>query len=540
MSKLDYALEYADLGWSVIPLAPGSKIPPKGFSPVPYRSERATHGDINDWYKDNPDYNIGIITGEISDILAIDHDLYKKDYDAQAALELIPDDIITPTSETPRKGQHQIFQFPKYENESDRITIGSGLIPGLDWRGEGGHFVAPGSADANGLLYKWMDGLGPREIRPCALPAALKRRLINNKIISTIRECDDSTAAPPKMFADGRRDNDLFTVANALTKGGLPAEYIAQVLENLIISWGEKPDPSWISAKVKSASDRADRRDRTLAQDVKDWVLSTSGNFLSTEVYNCLQLSTREDRKNVSIILKRLCEDGIIEKCGNKNGQFRLINTELEPLDWMSAATEPLDLRMPFGIEHLVKLYPGNVAVIAGFPNAGKTAFIQNFIRFNQDRYPIHLFSSEGGPEELKMRLSKFGYPLESWNFKSWNRTGNFADVIRPDAVNIIDYLEIHDDFYKVGGMIKAISDKLTSGFALIALQKNTGRDEGLGGARGLEKPRLYMAMEPGRLKIVKAKSWVDSSDNPNGKSIKFKILDGCRFIIESRWERAA
>ena len=183
-------------------------------------------------------------------------------------------------------------------------------------------------------------------------------------------------------------------------------------------------------------------------------------------------------------------------------------------------------------------MYPGNIAVIAGAANAGKTSFILNFICLNQKAHKVHLFSSEGGPEELNMRISKFDLPLDAWTFKAWDRTGDFSDVIKPDDVNVIDYLEIHDEFYKIGGIIKGISDHLKNGFCLIALQKNSGRDEGLGGARGLEKPRLYLAMDNGRLKIVKGKSWANRGKNPNGLSINFKLVDGCKFMPESQWER--
>jgi hypothetical protein len=364
----------------------------------------------------------------------------------------------------------------------------------------------------------------------------LSKSGINNKVY--YRGVVDKSVDSAKLFTNGRRDNDLFRTANFLVKGGMPENEIMQVLENLIISWGEKPDTKWIETKIKSALQRAERRERTLSTDVRDWVLSTSGVFLSTDIYQCLQLSTRDDKKNVSIILKRMCDDNELEKYGNKNGQFRRLDNEISPLDWKTADTAPLNLQWPFGIHNLVNLYPGNVAIIAGYPNAGKTALIHNFIKLNQCQYDIHLFSSEGGREELKTRLSKFNCPFDDWKFSYYERSGDFADVIRPDAVNIIDYLEIHDDFYKVGGIIKSISDKLKKGFALIAIQKNSGRDEGLGGARGLEKPRLYMAMDSGRLKIVKAKSWVDSHNNPNGQTIRFKILDGCKFVIESRWGR--
>ena len=116
--------------------------------------------------------------------------------------------------------------------------------------------------------------------------------------------------------------------------------------------------------------------------------------------------------------------------------------------------------------------------------------------------------------------------------------TSDFSTAIRPEGLNIIDFLEIHDEFYKVGALIKDIFDKLTTGLAVIAIQKNKGRDEGLGGQRSLEKPRLYMAMEPGKLKIVKAKNWLNSTMNPNGMCMEFKLAKGCYFKGTGTWRR--
>jgi hypothetical protein len=39
------------------------------------------------------------------------------------------------------------------------------------------------------------------------------------------------------------------------------------------------------------------------------------------------------------------------------------------------------------------------------------------------------------------------------------SRSGEFQDVIRPDALNLIDYLEVHQDFYEIGGKIAAIAE---------------------------------------------------------------------------------
>jgi hypothetical protein len=130
-----------------------------------------------------------------------------------------------------------------------------------------------------------------------------------------------------------------------------------------------------------------------------------------------------------------------------------------------------------------------------------------------------------------------FDLPLKDWTFKARERTDNFSDVVvsGEGRINIIDYLELHTDFYKVSKHLAEIYKKLKGAIAIVALQKNPGIDVGLGGSRGLEKPRLYLAMSPGKLKIVKAKNWT-TSKNPNGLEIGFSLVEGCKFIQKRGW----
>lgn len=526
---MEAALTYAEkFGFSIIPVMPNKK----PFVPwTEYQGRRATVEEIRTWWGKWPKAMIGICTGAISGIFVVDCDSPEG---FEAVQKLIPESLLMPTARTPRGGWHLYFRWL----QDYKLTVGAGVLPGVDFRNDGGYIVAPPSINAEGKGYEWQKGLSLDDIEPPSMPSELYNALYNKNKKSYYRGGVDTLVDTADFFTAGRRDEDLFSIANALVKSNLPEKIIKQALEIIALNCNPPFPVNEAEAKIRSAMARAERRDRNLSADVREWVLSTTGVFLSTEVYQCLQVSTRDEKKNVSIILKRLSLEGIIEKYGNKNGQYRCLDSDIAPLDWRNADINPLNLRWPFGIESLVSLYPGNIAVIAGAPNAGKTAFILNFIKLNQQNHAVHLFSSEGGKEELNMRISKFDLPLDAWTFSAWERSGDFADVIKPDAINVIDYLEIHDDFYKVGGIIKGISDHLKSGFCLIALQKNSGRDEGLGGARGLEKPRLYLAMDGGRIKIVKGKSWADKGNNPNGKSIRFKLVDGCKFMPDSRWER--
>jgi hypothetical protein len=141
---------------------------------------------------------------------------------------------------------------------------------------------------------------------------------------------------------------------------------------------------------------------------------------------------------------------------------------------------------------------------------------------------------------EMRGRLKNFGQPLEFWkndNFKVYDRCSNFADVIRPDEINIIDFLEIHDEFWKVGSLLKELYEKLNKGICIIALQKKRGADTGKGGDVTREKPRLYLTMESGVITIEKAKNWKQEGVNPNNLKREFKLVAGSKFLPTTEWE---
>jgi hypothetical protein len=187
----------------------------------------------------------------------------------------------------------------------------------------------------------------------------------------------------------------------------------------------------------------------------------------------------------------------------------------------------------PFELENYVLMYPKNIAVLAGESNAGKTAFLLDTIRRNMDKYDIHYYSSEMGPEELKLRLSKFE-GVEKWRFDPRERVSNYADLVRqyPDDMHMIDYMEIASgEFFLIAGELREIFDKLGKGIAIVALQKKKGAELGRGAEFSLEKPRLYLSMGHGILKIVKGKNWAVEGMNPNGQEFYFKLINGAKFV---------
>jgi len=307
----------------------------------------------------------------------------------------------------------------------------------------------------------------------------------------------------------------------------------------------------------------------TIMQHVRNWVDTTSGGwFRESNVYSTLRQSIH-DLKGGTIrqYLRRLKLDGIVEAHSSTEGMYRKIESNaavmnLADLDGVDIKTRKVDILLPLDLHNVFNLYSKNIMVLAGDPNAGKSGWAFDIVRRNQwrkelcDLAPIHLFTSEMGEEELALRLSSAEpdglFHHEHWNFVPISRSSNFADVVKPDKVNIIDYLEIEDNFFLMNQKFKQIHDKLTTGIAIINIQKSPkGASQisdnkglysklGRGGSMGLEKPKVYISIwkefvtEYGRThpvnkaQIIKAKNW-PGDISPDGNEYEWKLINGCR-----------
>lgn len=272
-----------------------------------------------------------------------------------------------------------------------------------------------------------------------------------------------------------------------------------------------------------------------IMDELRDWVRDNKGIFTTAQLDREFGFTTRDARKQRSKYLKRITEEGLIAAVPQKVGTFYSLDTPLERVKY-SKPSEGESVNLPMGLRTLVKLYAGNVIVIAGNPNSGKTAFLFNVMVDNMDKYEVHYFSSEMGVEELSLRLDGFNYvdPEKIFEQAYIYEGVPPLDDIKPSGngkIIIIDYLEVSENFWEISGMIRDIWDRLDGGLAFVAIQKSFGQLLGRGGVFGLEKPRLYLSMDNNTMKIVKAKTWRVPTKNPNGMQTTFSLVNGCEFI---------
>jgi len=293
--------------------------------------------------------------------------------------------------------------------------------------------------------------------------------------------------------------------------------------------------------KFESAMKRISTRERNLTAEIRDFISATSGIFSATELYKSATIATSEDKHKTRTILSRLVKEGVIELYGNRDGQFRSVDRNIEFMDFANADIKNfVDLHLPLDLHRKTKIFPKGVVIAAGVSGMGKTLLALNAAADNRGRFPIFYFNSEMGPEALKKKLSHFRISIGEWArsmkvIDQWYFT-SIADKIQPDAFNIVDYLEPEGDKpYNIHGVISAIIRRLHKGTALITVQKKPGATMGTGGIYSIKAATLALSLDWGKIEIVKNR-FREEDPFPAQNKLNFEVKGGWQFIKCGPW----
>ena len=283
--------------------------------------------------------------------------------------------------------------------------------------------------------------------------------------------------------------------------------------------------------------------DRNIKQEVDEWVENASGVFFSTDIDKDLNIP---DKKYRSKLLKKLEEDGVIESCKERQGKWRKVDNLRLQMKWWESSGDEVPLKLPLGVHEQVMIFPHTMIAVAGLWSAGKSAYCMNTATMNYNIFGDtidYILCAEMGPNRFKRRLMSGGVNLE--DFKKHVEVfeyigGSLPDLIRPNKLTIIDYLVPQDEgLWKVNTILKDINDRIDDGIVMVAMQKPGGRDTAFGGDFSAMVPSVYLAINDGLAKIVKAKEFDEEKvSNPAGKIISFQLRSGFHFDTTDLWHR--
>ena len=519
------ALWYLGRGYAVIPVARTKKplVPWDEF-----QTRRPRPDELQTWWDKWPDANVGIVTGKISGLTVIDCD---SPGGIDSVAKVAGDKFVAPTVQTSRGVQYYCQFEPKAVN---RHTV----MEDVDIRSEGGFVVAPPSVHASGKTYAWVEPFTLENVPLPFVPATLLGR-------------GDGVASPPAIkregavtnaFTKGKRHDSIFHVVRCAADGGLEQDWLIDIGRRLALSCDPPYPEKQLALEVQNMVSWVIKKERNVAQEIREWVLQSTGAFSTTDLYRGLQLTTREAQKTATVALMRLRETGVIEKYGLKNGVFRRVERDVVNMDWRGAEVTTFAIEWPLLIGDFFQTYPKNLCIFAGYKDTGKTTIALTIVKQNMKKHRVRYINNEMSAEELKMRLLQHeDLPIGDWDFEAIERNDDYEAVIDPNGLNVIDYIEPGDEVYRIGQTLRRIHEKLNKGICVIMLQKKKRQVLKSGAAAGelgygaeftLLRPRLYITLDPGVARVVSAKNRQPGVEHsPVGKIMPYKIVGGWKVI---------
>jgi hypothetical protein len=221
-TKLEAALAYASWGWPVFPLVALRKNP---ATPDGFYNATTDMDQIKAWWAQNPEYNIGIPTGEVSGIVVFDIDPRNGGDDSwptfQRELGNVPDDAMCQL--TAGGGEHYIAKW--YEGLKSCHPR-----PGIDFLSTGNYFVASPSfviPTKDGTIesartYEWEASGDPADgAIPFSIPELWRVALAVKKVISN---------ASDSPLIVGSRNVGLTAMGGLMRHGGFSGAEIYAAL----------------------------------------------------------------------------------------------------------------------------------------------------------------------------------------------------------------------------------------------------------------------------------------------------------------------
>ncbi|MGB9043799.1 MAG: bifunctional DNA primase/polymerase [Pseudolabrys sp.] len=179
---------------------------------------------IRQWWKQDPQFNIAIATGAISEVFVVDID----GVDAEAALRKLETEhgTMPATVESiTARGRHLFFRMPEVpvRNSTSKIALG------IDVRGDGGYVLVPPSVHPTGRVYSWsVDSAGALADAPQWLLDRICERTNGN----------GNAPTPPSEWRtlvasgvdEGQRDNAVARLAGYFLRRYLDPLVVLEIL----------------------------------------------------------------------------------------------------------------------------------------------------------------------------------------------------------------------------------------------------------------------------------------------------------------------
>jgi len=563
--------QYLNNNWCIIPIPPKSKIP--AISWRKYNTQHPTEEEISKWFPDAYLTNVALVCGKISGgeywhvVLDLDsierYDELKKVIEQALGLLRLEDYTLVAKAS---RGYH-IHWYVKQPVRSQNFR-------NLEIKSDGALALLPPSQNDHGNHYEW---LNYKVTSPLVINSLKDIGIdVNQPKPDSPSESNHWINQALQGVPEGQRDDTCTKLAGYFLNQGIPPDVVKTMLYPFAEKCEQSPGKPFTTRDVDKTVDSIWRKENTKKdnnsigvlnntnmeshrlsheyessqnvtessqrQRIKDWIYEEPGRrWKVPDLDEDLNLKNASQKHIRSVVIsEEKTTGGIIPE--RWRGYYRTVDFVSQPFQLKNiASVQSLPIKLPLGIERQVQIFKGMTIVVAGDTGAGKTAFTLHTVKLN-DSDNLFVLISEMGEDELKARLSPYGQ--YDWKATFIPRDDNFADIIRPEAFTIVDWLAVESDFWQVRNLIKDMRAKLNSGLLMVNIQKgDDNKKYGEGGRFSAHYAHLYITLDKTKTEgifkatIQKATFPVDPNKHPKGMSCNFTIERGCKLEIERDWE---
>jgi hypothetical protein len=240
-----------------------------------------------------------------------------------------------------------------------------------------------------------------------------------------------------------------------------------------------------------------------LSDKVKEYLSPLQGKIVDIkDVRNDLSIRPGSNAwDGLRLVFFRLTQERIVKPSGKKDGLYKVLKL-VQSVPVFSIKRErrpPFDLKFPFDYDtHMemefaekIVIREGDLIVIAGMSNFGKTALALNFCGENIDSHPVLMGNEYTTIDDEP--TPRFLNRLDKMDWVEWvNGTGedkftllpvreDYAENVVKDHINLIDWINL-DEHYMISKISEDIKRAIGRGIGIIVIQKAEGTNYGRGG----------------------------------------------------------
>ena len=255
--------------------------------------------------------------------------------------------------------------------------------------------------------------------------------------------------------------------------------------------------------------------------------------------------------ESIRMSMKALTEQKVVKPSGRNDGVYKVL-VPVKPVSFSLEGDDKegvLPVRFPrsyiddttFGLEDMVELSEGDLILITGETNYGKTAIALSFLGENLGLLKGSLLMGSEYTSSAGQISPKLKRRLRRMNWAKWEENGkirfallpvehDYEDYIGnyPDHFIVIDWLTLPGEFYLIDSVMKTIKNGYGRGVGAIVLQKNKNNEFAEGGQRSERYADLVLKIDrfgehESLMTIGKVKS---AKGIATGKRFAFTISD--------------